>query len=65
VHLAGLAAAGGGPVVPLVEGPAYGSLSMASYILDAVAAPPAVAAPGDASAGVPDPAAVPPDQTNL
>jgi 4,5-DOPA dioxygenase extradiol len=64
VHLAGLAAAGTGAVEPLVEGPAYGSLSMASYVLDAVAPAP-VEPSADASAAVPDPASVPPDQTNL
>jgi 4,5-DOPA dioxygenase extradiol len=64
-YLAGLAAAGAGTVAPLVEGPAYGSLSMASYVLDPVAPVPAEPVGGAASASVPDPAEVPPDQTNL
>jgi 4,5-DOPA dioxygenase extradiol len=69
VHLAGLAAAAGSTVEPLVEGPAYGSLSMASYVLDSVGPAEALPAAGpsatDASGALPDPAAVPPDQTNL
>jgi 4,5-DOPA dioxygenase extradiol len=63
VHIAGLAAAGGSTVEPLVEGPAFGSLSMASYVLDGPA--PAGEGPPDPSAAVPDPSVVPPDQTNI
>ena len=63
LYLAGLAAAAGRPARTLVEGYAYGSLSMTAYTLDA-ACPEAPTAPPDA-APIPDPDVVPADETNI
>jgi 4,5-DOPA dioxygenase extradiol len=63
-YVAGLAAAAGGGADVLVDGCAYGSLSMASYTVGAPPAAPVAAAP-DHTAAVPDPAVVPPEATNL
>jgi len=58
--LAGLAQAAGHPARTLVEGYAYGSLSMTSYVLDA---PPLAPPGGDGSApALPD---APGDEINL
>jgi 4,5-DOPA dioxygenase extradiol len=65
LYLAGLAAADDDTTSVLVDGYAYGSLSMTAYTLDApVAAAPARTADGPGGA-LPDPAEVPPDSTNL
>lgn len=63
LYIAGLAAAGGRPLEALVDGYAYGSLSMASYTLDARC--PIEAGDTRPAAPLPDPAVVPPDDTNL
>lgn len=59
LYLAGVAVAAGHPAEVLVEGFAYGSLSMTSYTLDAPAVP---LATGPGVPALPD---VPPDETNL
>lgn len=62
-YLAGLCRAAGEAAVPFVEGGVMGSLTMTSYVLGA--APQAGAQRGaDAGAALPDPAIVPPEQTN-
>ncbi|MDQ2961389.1 MAG: 4,5-DOPA dioxygenase extradiol [Candidatus Dormibacteraeota bacterium] len=62
LYLAGLADAGDRTPNVLVEGYTFGSLSMTSYALDAVCPElPEIDAP---AAGLPDPALVPPDETN-
>jgi 4,5-DOPA dioxygenase extradiol len=61
LYLAGLAAADGGPTRTLVEGCAYGSLSMTSYTLGARCPP----APGGSNTSGPLPASVPPDGSNV
>jgi 4,5-DOPA dioxygenase extradiol len=63
LYLAGLAAAAGRPARTLVEGYAYGSLSMTAYTLDATC-PETPTAPPDA-APIPDPDVVPADDTNI
>ncbi|MDQ3898338.1 MAG: 4,5-DOPA dioxygenase extradiol [Actinomycetota bacterium] len=63
LYLAGLAAAAGRPAEVLVVGYAYGSLSMASYTLDLPCAMDGEDA--DEPAPVPDPAVIPPDDTNM
>jgi 4,5-DOPA dioxygenase extradiol len=63
LYLAGVAAAAGRPAEPIIDGYAYGSLSMASYALDAPGPSPS-SAPDD-PAPLPDPAVVPPDDTNM
>jgi 4,5-DOPA dioxygenase extradiol len=63
LYLAGLAGAASRPLEPLVEGLAYGSISMAAYALDA-AAPIRRVDPAPAG-GIPDPAVIPPEDTNL
>jgi 4,5-DOPA dioxygenase extradiol len=66
LYLAGLAAAGDETTSVLVDGYAYGSLSMTAYTLDAPVAGPTATSTAGASAGaLPDPAEVPPDGTNL
>lgn len=64
VYVAGLARAAGRPLQRLVDGCAYGSLSMAAYTLDA---PPSAGGPDDQrpAAGLPDPAVVPPQDANV
>lgn len=63
LYLAGLAAAAGHGAGVLVDGYAYGSLSMTSYALDA---PPVdVGHQPDRVAPVPDPGVVPPEETNI
>lgn len=79
LYLAGLASAGGSAADVLVDGYAYGSLSMTSYTLgagtseqhrsggaaaEAGAPTPAAAERGAAAAALPDPALVPPVDTN-
>jgi len=61
LYLAGLAAAGDGKTQSLVDGYAYGSLSMASYVLDGAARQESADADGDSPA-LPD---IDPQQTNL
>ncbi|MFL5261428.1 MAG: 4,5-DOPA dioxygenase extradiol [Anaeromyxobacteraceae bacterium] len=63
LYLAGLAAAADRPAEVLVDGYAFGSLSMTCYALDA-RAPTAGAGPG-AAASLPDPRVMPPEDTNL
>jgi 4,5-DOPA dioxygenase extradiol len=67
VYLAGLAAAAGHPVEVLIDGYAYGSLSMASYALDPPASIEAVVDGDRASAtdARPDLATVPADDSNM
>jgi 4,5-DOPA dioxygenase extradiol len=60
LYLAGLAAAAGRPTDVLVEGYAYGSLSMTAYTLDAPGGP--VGGDRHGSPGLPD---VPADETNI
>ncbi len=62
LYLAGLASAAGRPLEVLVDGYAFGSLSMACYTLDAKCPTEHGQKP---SAGLPDPAIVPPQDTNL
>ena len=64
LYLAGLARPAGGPPSILVDGYALGSLSMTSYVLGC-ACPSADARPSSTANPLPDPAVVPPDQTNL
>lgn len=61
-YLAGLCRAAGEPAVPFVEGGTMGSLTMTSYVLGA--APVGRQQAGADAAMLPDPAVVPPDQTN-
>jgi 4,5-DOPA dioxygenase extradiol len=63
LFLAGLAAAAGRPAEVLIDGHAYGSLSMIAYTLDGVGAEGRHA--HDEAAALPDPRSVPPDETNL
>src|SRR5690606_14302613 len=63
LHIAGLASAAGRPLEPLVEGYAYGSLSMAAYTLDATC--PVDPDDDRPAAAPPDPEAMPSEDTNL
>lgn len=63
LYVAGLAAAAGEPLAPLVDGYAFGSLSMAAYTLGAGRAE--RAADTRPSAGLPDPSATPAEDTNV
>ena len=63
LYLAGLAAAANRPTDVLVDGYAFGSLSMTCYTLDAAC--PAASQDGRPAAGVPDPDVVSGDETNL
>jgi 4,5-DOPA dioxygenase extradiol len=63
LYIAGLAAAAGRPATTLVEGYAYGSLSMTAYTLDAVC-PEGLTGTAD-PAPIPDPTIVPTDDTNI
>jgi 4,5-DOPA dioxygenase extradiol len=63
-YLAGLCRAAGEPAVPFVEGGSMGSLTMTSYVLGAL--PHAQVRGSNAgAANLPDPAVVPPQQTNM
>jgi 4,5-DOPA dioxygenase extradiol len=61
LYLAGLARAAGKPLQAFVEGYALGSLSMDCYGLDVVCPP---ADQTGASAALPSPNELPPDETN-
>ena len=63
LYIAGLAAAAGRPLESLVDGYAYGSISMAAYTLDANC--PIEARDTRPAAMLPNPALVPPENTNL
>lgn len=63
LYVAGLAAAAGRSLQQLASGYAYGSLSMAAYTLDAAC--PTDSEDARPAGAVPDPALVPPDDTNL
>ncbi|HEX2119500.1 MAG TPA: 4,5-DOPA dioxygenase extradiol [Acidimicrobiales bacterium] len=63
LYVAGVAAAAGCPVDVLVDGYAYGSVSMASYTVGSAA--PAGAAGDVGAPPVPDPTVVPADDTNM
>ncbi len=63
LYLAGIAAAAGRPAEVLVDGYAYGSLSMASYTVDLDC--PAAGGSQLGAAPLPDPAVVPTDDTNV
>lgn len=63
VYIAGLAGVAKRPLDVLVDGYAFGSISMAAYTLDANC--PTDAADARPSAGVPDPAVTPPDDANI
>lgn len=63
LYLAGLAEAAGSTASVLVDGYAYGSLSMAAFTLDGISPEsPEAASPG---APLPDPNLAPPDETNV
>jgi 4,5-DOPA dioxygenase extradiol len=62
LYIAGLAAAANRPLDLLVDGYAFGSLSMAGYTLDAKCPAETDTRP---SAGVPDPSVMPAEDTNL
>jgi 4,5-DOPA dioxygenase extradiol len=62
LYVAGLASAAGRPLDVLVDGYAFGSLSMASYALDAKCPTERGTRP---SAGLPDPAIVAPEDANV
>jgi 4,5-DOPA dioxygenase extradiol len=64
LYLAGLAAADDDTTSVLVDGYAYGSLSMTAYTLDSPVRGAAGSGPGTAGS-LPDPTQVPPDSTNL
>jgi 4,5-DOPA dioxygenase extradiol len=63
LYLAGLAEVEGRPAATLVEGYAYGSLSMTSYTLDARC--PEVRASAEGPAPIPNPEIIPPEDTNI
>jgi 4,5-DOPA dioxygenase extradiol len=63
LYLAGLADAAGCPTDVLIDGYAYGSLSMTAYTLGASCSD-ALGSGGPGSAPLPDPDRVPPDDTN-
>lgn len=63
LYVAGLASAANRPLEPLVEGYAYGSLSMAAYTLDAKC--PIERGDTRPAAGLPDPSVMPSEDTNL
>lgn len=62
LYVAGVAARAGKPMKPLVDGHAFGSISMAACGLDAVC-PPGVGQGG--SAAMPNPSVVPPHETHV
>ena len=63
LYVAGLAGAANRPLELLVDGYAYGSISMAAYTLDAKC--PSGAPDTRPAAGLPDPAVIPPVDTNI
>lgn len=63
LYVAGLAAAAGHPARTLVDGYAFGSLSMTCFAVDAPRAP--TGGGRRPAAGFPDPRAVPPEDTNV
>ncbi len=63
LYIAGLAGRANRPLEALVDGYAFGSLSMASYALDAV--PRTAVRDPRPSAGLPDPSVTPPEDTNV
>jgi 4,5-DOPA dioxygenase extradiol len=63
LYVAGLAGAANRPLELLVDGYAYGSLSMAAYTLDAKC--PTGPADTRPAAALPDPAVIPPVDTNI
>lgn len=63
LYLAGMAHASGEKVVPFAEGGTKGGITMTSYALGAGASP--HASSGQGAGALPDPAVVPPQQTNL
>jgi 4,5-DOPA dioxygenase extradiol len=63
LYLAGLSSAAKRPVETLVDGYAFGSLSMAAYTLDAKC--PTEGADRRPSAGLPDPSVTPPEDSNV
>lgn len=63
LYIAGLAGAANRPLELLVDGCAYGSISMAAYTLDAKC--PTELGDTRPSAGLPDPSVVPPMNTNV
>jgi 4,5-DOPA dioxygenase extradiol len=62
LYIAGLASAANRPLEVLIDGYAFGSISMAAYTLDAKCPTEKDARP---SAGLPDPAIVPPEEANV
>ena len=63
LYIAGLASAANRPLRLLIDGYAYGSLSMAAYTLDAK--PPAGRGGSGPPGGVPDPSIIPAEGTNI
>jgi 4,5-DOPA dioxygenase extradiol len=63
LYIAGLAAAANRPLESLIDGYAFGSLSMGSYTLDARC--PSEHGDRRPSAGLPDPSVVPPEDANV
>ena len=63
LYIAGLAKAAKRPLEVLIDGYAYGSLSMAAYTLDAK--PPAGRGGSGPPGGVPDPSIIPAEDTNI
>lgn len=63
LHIAGLASAAKEPAKVVIDGYAFGSLSMTCYMLEAKCRPDA--GDGKPAAGLPDPKVVPPEDTNL
>jgi 4,5-DOPA dioxygenase extradiol len=63
LYFAGLAAAAGRPADVLVDGYAFGALSMTAYTLDAAC--PKDATAGGSASGLPDASVLPPEDTNI
>jgi 4,5-DOPA dioxygenase extradiol len=63
LYLAGLAGECGRPAEVLVDGYAFGSISMTAYTLDGDC--PKEDAPKGPAAGLPDPRILPPEDTNV
>jgi 4,5-DOPA dioxygenase extradiol len=64
LYLAGICQATGEPARPFVEGCTMGSISMTSYVAGMDRAPAQGKSSGAASAALPDPGTVPPEDTN-